>query len=224
MASVERLLEIARWAHELLPEERERARAGITEREVKKGSTICHRGDRFDGWGGVVEGIIKLSTVTAQGNAITLAVLPPGAWFGEGSLLKHEPRRYDIVAVRDSRLAILDRAAFVWLTDHSTNFLRYLVTQFNERVSYYMAAVENQRSFEPTTRLAQCIAWMFNPILCPGEHRHLAISQEELGLITGVSRPMANRGLKKLEDMRFIRIERQGITVLDPAGLLSFKE
>jgi hypothetical protein len=107
----------------------------------------------------------------------------------------------------------------MWLMDNSIGFLRFLVTHFNERVSLYMAAVQNERSFEPTTRIAQCISWLFNPILSPGDHRTLEISQEEIGLISGVSRPLANKGLKKLEEKHLIRVEHNGITVLDLVGL-----
>mgnify|MGYP006175323757 CR=1 FL=1 len=39
----------------------------------------------------------------------TFAGLTAGAWFGEGTVLKKEPRRYDVVALRDTRLAMMDR-------------------------------------------------------------------------------------------------------------------
>ena len=38
-----------------------------------------------------------------------MAGLTAGAWFGEGSMLKSELRRYDVVALRDTRLALMDR-------------------------------------------------------------------------------------------------------------------
>lgn len=217
--SAERALQVAPWARQLSNEELDRARAGMSEKAVKKGATICHRGDKFDYWSGVISGFIKCSSVTSSGDQVTIAAIPAGAWFGEGSVIKDEPRRYDIVALRDSTLALLDRPTFMWLMDNSNRFLRHLVTHLNERVSLYIAALENDRSFEPTTRIARCISWLFNPILFPGGDRTLEISQEEVGLISGVSRPLANKGLKSLENKGLISIQHNSITVLDLASL-----
>jgi CRP/FNR family transcriptional regulator, cyclic AMP receptor protein len=36
--------------------------------------------------------------------------------------LKNEPRRYDVVALRETRLALMDRSAFFWLYDNSAAF------------------------------------------------------------------------------------------------------
>jgi CRP-like cAMP-binding protein len=55
------------------------------------------------------------------------------AWFGEGAVLKKEPRRYDLVALRDARLAMTERATFLWLFENSVAFNRFLVEQLNER-------------------------------------------------------------------------------------------
>jgi DNA-binding GntR family transcriptional regulator len=48
---------------------------------------------------------------------------------------------------------------------------------------------------------------------------HLEISQEELGLLSGMSRQIANKSLKLLESKGLLRIEHRGVTVLDLARL-----
>jgi CRP/FNR family cyclic AMP-dependent transcriptional regulator len=89
------------WGRELSRDEVERACQGLVERQFSKGSYICHRGDRRDCWTGVNQGLLKLSTISRGGKAITFAGIRPGGWFGEGSVLKNEPRKYDVVALRD---------------------------------------------------------------------------------------------------------------------------
>jgi hypothetical protein len=42
---------------------------------------------------------------------------PTAGWFGEGSLLKSEPRRYDGIALRDSSIAFMPRNTFALLLD-----------------------------------------------------------------------------------------------------------
>jgi CRP-like cAMP-binding protein len=54
---------------------------------------------------------------------------PAGGWFGEGSLLKHEARRYDAIAIRDSQIALMPRATFDWLLASSIGFNGYLLRQ-----------------------------------------------------------------------------------------------
>ena len=77
------------------------------------------RGDPFDYWTGIVTGLARMGTVSSGGKAASFAGLTAGAWFGEGSVLKNEPRRYDVVALRDTRLALMDRSTFFWLFENS---------------------------------------------------------------------------------------------------------
>ncbi len=177
MISREQLLKIAFWARDLAEGEIEPARRGIVEKTFPAGAYICHRGDRLDSWTGVIDGLVKMGTVSKSGKDVTFTGLRTGGWFGEGTILKDEPRRYDLVALRETRMALMNRAAFLWLFE-----------QF------------------------------------PGGGSHLEISQEELGLLTGISRQATNKSLQVLESKGLVRVERNGITVLDLASLGHYGE
>jgi len=82
--------------------------------------------------------------------------------------------------------------------------------------------VEYDRTLNATARLARNIAWLFNPVLYPDGGRHLEISQEEIGLLSGLSRPVTNKSLKTLETKGLLRVERAGLTVLDLERLREF--
>lgn len=209
------LKQVAVWSHEMTDEERERARKGISERTYGKGAYICHQGDRFDSWAGVVTGLVKLATVSDLGKQVSLAGLTNGAWFGEGSLLKSEARRYDIVALRESRLMLMDMATFNWMLEHSVGFNRYLVRQFNERLGQFIGQVENDRMLDATGRVAHTLALLFNPRTNPGVGRQIAITQEEIGLLSGLSRQVTNQSLKILEGRGLLQVERGGISIKD---------
>ncbi len=213
---------MAAWARDLTPEEAEKARRGIVERTYGKGNYICHQGDRFDCWGGIVSGLVKLSTVSDSGKQVSLAGLAAGAWFGEGSLLKNEPRRYDLVALRESRLMLMDLPTFNWLFEHSVGFNRFLVHQFNERLAQFIGQVENDRMLDATGRVARALASIFNPRVNPGVGTHLAITQEEIGLLSGLSRQVTNQSLKVLEHARVVQVERGGIAIRDWLDLVRF--
>jgi CRP-like cAMP-binding protein len=112
-------------------------------------------------------------------------------------------------------MALMDRATFFWLFENSVAFNRFLVRQFNERVGQFIALVEYDRMLDAPARLARNVAWLFNPILYRDVSRHLEISQEEIGLLSGISRQMANKSLQILEKEGLLRVERGGITVLE---------
>ena len=73
MSAREDIVRDAIWAVELKEEELERARRGMVEKHFVRGSYVCHRGDRLDYWTGVVSGLVKISTISHSGKAMTFA-------------------------------------------------------------------------------------------------------------------------------------------------------
>ena len=128
------------------------------------------------------------------------------------------------VALRETRLAIMDRATFLWLFENSVAFNRFLVAQLNERVGHFMGLLEYGRMLDATGRVARCIASLFNPILYPDKTRHLEITQEEVGALSGMSRQNANQCLKRLEKEGMLRLDYGGLTILDLEGLRHYGE
>ncbi len=213
---------MAFWAGGLTEAEAARAMAGLSERRYVAGAYICHRGDRLDSWTGVITGLVKISAISRSGKAMTFAGIGPGGWFGEGSVIKNEPRKYDLVALRDARLALMNRATFMWLFENSVGFNRFLVHQLNERMGQFIATIEHDRIHDPLARVARNLAWLFNPVLYPNTGDYIEITQEELALLAGVSRQVANKALQTLEGAGLVRLERGGIRVVDLASLGSY--
>ena len=77
----------------------------------------------------MITGLLKLGTVSRNGKAVTLAGIGAGGWFGEGTVLKSEARQYDLFALRNTRMALMDRATFFWMFENSVGFNRYLIRQ-----------------------------------------------------------------------------------------------
>ncbi|MDO8930963.1 MAG: Crp/Fnr family transcriptional regulator [Rhodocyclaceae bacterium] len=215
-------LRSSRWAASLDADELARVDKGMCERQVVAGGFVCRKGEPVDCWYGIIEGLAKMSSDWVTGKTATYTGIPAGGWFGEGSILKSEPRRYDVIALRDSRIACMRRETFQWLLDHSIPFNRFLLTQLNERLGQFIGLLESERLLDTDTRVARCLAGLFNPILYPGLGPQISISQEEIGYLAGVSRQRVNRSLKILEDAGFLSIEYGGVTILDLDGLRRF--
>jgi CRP-like cAMP-binding protein len=220
--SLEQMLRRTSWAQSLSAEALVRARDGTVERAVPAAGFVCSKGEPVEHWYGVIDGLVKMSSDWVTGKTASFTGIAAGGWFGEGSMLKTEVRRYDVVALRDSRVACMRRETFHWLLDHSIAFNRFIINQLNERLSLFIGLLESERLLDVDARVARTMAALFHPVLQPGITSRVAISQEEIGYLAGVSRQRVNRALRSLEEAGFLSTEYGGITVLDLDGLRSF--
>ena len=187
--------------------------------QVHTGELLCRVGKPATYWFGVIDGLLKMSKDTALGIPITFTGVPPGGWFGEGTLLKREAYRYDVQALRNSTVAGISVETFHWLLDRSVPFNRFVLQQLNERLGQFIAAREIDRLSDPDVRVARSLAALFHPLLYPGVGSLLRITQTELGYLVGLSRQRVNKALHHLQDAALIRIEYGGLRVLDLDGL-----
>jgi CRP/FNR family transcriptional regulator, cyclic AMP receptor protein len=221
-SGLSRFIDASPWRGGLTDEQVERVKRDAFTRGYQSGATVLTRGSPSVHWLGVVDGVLKVDSVSLDGRATTFADVPAGAWFGEGAVLKAEPRPYAVVAIRDSTVAFVPRATFQWLIDESRPFSRWLIEQLNARLGYYVGLVEAFRFKEAPARVAFCIAELFNPQLYPVTQAKLLISQGEIARLSGLSRQNTNQALHKLEHAGLVRITYGAIEVLDLQGLRAF--
>jgi CRP/FNR family cyclic AMP-dependent transcriptional regulator len=211
------------WAKLLTPGQMARVEADTIEQFVPKGGFVCRKGEMVDCWIGVMDGLVKINNNSPEGKAVTFAGVHSGGWLGEGTLLKQERRKYDVTALRDSRIARMPASTFGWLLDNSLPFNRFLLLQLNERLGQFIGMVEFDRLLDVDTKVARCLAALFNPYLYPGTDTLLQISQEEVGYLSGASRQRANQALQVLEKEGLLKVDYGGIQILDLDGLRQFR-
>jgi CRP-like cAMP-binding protein len=207
------------WLAQLAPVHRQLALSSLRVVQADVGEYICRVGRPASYWFGVIDGLLKMSNDGDQGTPITFTGVPPGAWFGEGTLLKGEPYRYNIEALRRTVVAGVPVEVFHQLLAHSLPFNRFVLNQLNERLGQFIAAREIDRLNDPDSRVARNLSALFHPVLYPGVGQVLRITQQELGYLIGLSRQRVNEALRVLQARGLIRIEYGGLRVLDPAGL-----
>lgn len=219
--SLEVLLQNSPWMIGLNVAEQNRVRQDIQVKQIPVEGFVCRRGQGADYWFGVISGVVKVNNVAPSGKSTTLLGLAPGSWFGEGSLLKEESRRYDATALRDSEIAFMPKSTFLWLLDNSLFFNRFLISQLNKRLGQFIGAMENERLLDVDARVARSLAAMFDSWY-PQQTLMLKISQEEIGQLAGLSRQRVNSALKVLDERGLIRVNYGEIHVLDLAKLSTF--
>jgi hypothetical protein len=118
----------------------------------------CLRGPArraVDYWIGVHEGLIKLAVYNIDGRSSTLSGVPEGGWCGEGSVIKREPRRYDVIAIRASQILLVPADTFHRLMAESLPFNAFVIGQLNERMGQFIATVQNERLLDVDARVAR---------------------------------------------------------------------
>lgn len=214
----------AAWFPVLGAEERERVLRDISSTQYAPGAMIERKGERATSWLGVSSGLVKVSVGNPEGKLASLMGVPAGGWFGEGSLLKRERRKYDVVALRASTVLRMPETTFDWLLDRSIPFNRYLLHQLNERVGQFVGKAESDRLLDPEARVARCLLELVNPLLYPGRAMRLDITQEEIGYLARISRQRTNQALRTLEGEKLVSVEYGAVHVLDLEGLKSYGE
>ena len=216
------MLRASLWTRSLAPQQIARVEAETQVRTLPVGVPVCRKGEPVEHWIGVIDGLVKMTSVTPEGKTTTFLGVTSGGWFGEGSLLKDRTRKYDVVTLRESIVAYMPRATFEWLLDTSIDFNRFLLMQLNERLGQFIAMVEYERLLETDARVARSLASLFNPVLYPEQATEVQLSQEEVGYLTGISRQRANQALQVLEKAGLLKVEYGRIRILDLEGLRSF--
>ncbi len=210
------------WLALLNAEERARAVDDLRVVQAQTGELVCRVGRPATYWFGLIDGLLKMSNDSALGMPITFTGVPPGGWFGEGTVLKREIYRYNIQALRRSLVTGISVDTFHWLLDRSIGFNRFVLSQLNERLGQFIAAREIDRLTHPDERVARNLAALFHPVLYPGVGKLLRITQQELGYLVGLSRQRVNSALHALQQAGVIAVEYGGVRVLDLERLRAY--
>ena len=84
------------WLQLLSEEERAEVVPRIVVSDPQQGDYVCRIGRPVTYWFGVISGLLKMSSDNESGQTMTFTGVPPGGWFGEGTVLKRESYRYNI--------------------------------------------------------------------------------------------------------------------------------
>ena len=202
------------WFTQLPAEQQARVTDSTLTLAASKGELLLPAGATVEGWYAVLSGLVRLQSPSGQGRVSAFLGVPDGEWFGEGSTLKTERRRYEVMALRDTVLLCLPRAEFENLLAHSLPFNHFLVAHLNRRLGQAMAIVEAGRLRAPGQRVALFLSQMFWQ-----GRRRVILSQEELGHLAGLSRQTVNRALKAMEEQGLVSLDFGRVTILDASAL-----
>lgn len=192
----------------------ERLRNEVFAVQGDKGAVMMPAGSAVEGWHAVLSGLVMLQSPASKGRSSAFIGVPDGEWFGEGSAMKPEPRKYNVVALRPTTLLCLPLPLFATLRESSLAFNQFLVQHLNMRLGQAMTIIEAGRTQSPEYRVALYLSRLFWR-----STRRLNLTQDELGQLVGLSRQTVNRVLRTLEELGIVSLDFGKVAIVDDEAL-----
>jgi CRP/FNR family transcriptional regulator, cyclic AMP receptor protein len=162
--------------------------------------TLFWAGDEGDGCYRVDEGLLKASVAEPGGNERILAVLGPGSVVGELSMIDRASRSASVVALRDSKLSFISRAAFEAFGQSRPELYRHLTTLLAHRLRFTNDIVVATSFLSVKGRVARVLLSLAEEFgRDVGQGRIVIqqkVSQGDLAAMAGIARENVSRVLR----------------------------
>jgi CRP/FNR family cyclic AMP-dependent transcriptional regulator len=196
--------------------------ARVRHRKYARGEAVFLKGDPGTSLCIVELGRIKLGFTSVEGREVIFDLLGPGEEFGELALLDGEPRSADAVAVEPSRLLLLDRGEFVRYLEQHGRLALQLLAIMSQRLRRDAELIQDAVFLDVPARVARTLLRLAVDDVTPGPpgvRRTPRLIQSDLAGLVGTTRETLNKWLSMYETQGLIRLEKEGIAVLQPDAL-----
>lgn len=168
----------------------------MTRRRFRRDEVIFHEGDPGDSLHVVVEGRVKITRESAEGEEAIVVILGSGDSFGELVLLDGAPRSATATAMEPSETMTMSRATFVDLVEGGSPFRTQLLTGIARRIRRLTDQLAEVHFLDLAGRLALQLTRLAEES-APGETRDIRLSttltQSDLASMVGGTRQRVNQ-------------------------------
>jgi CRP-like cAMP-binding protein len=199
----------------------ELARAGQV-RRFKDKEYLVRRGEQPIGLGVILQGCVRSGSLSADGHEFTFSLLKPGALIWLISALDGQGTVNDAIAYGDTEIWVIPRAAYLRVLQHTPELYGYFVQMLCYRMRKAHSLVEELALVPLQQRLPRQLC----TLACAESGGRtdmgeiiLDVTQQDLAVLLGVTRPIVNRALKELELEGLIAVRYHKVVVRDFAAL-----
>ncbi|MEL6967535.1 MAG: Crp/Fnr family transcriptional regulator [Pseudomonadota bacterium] len=175
-------------------------------------------GDPVDGVHFIVDGAMRLESLTESGDRLLVGDLLAGDVFGLLSVLDREPSIHHASALGDTTSVFVpaDRFRAIVYADH--DLMREVIEIMCQRLRMSLVMVTRFAPGSQTSRVVRCLVAIADQLgfSAPVEnHATVTINQYDIAAMLSVSRQSVNRVLKELVEQGLIDVRYNQIEVLD---------
>jgi CRP/FNR family transcriptional regulator len=178
---------------------------------VPAGAMLFDDRQSCEGFPFIVEGSVRVSKCAPSGRELPLYRVGPGETciISSSCLLGHEDYNARGVTEADTLLMLLPKPVFDELMGERP-FRDFVFHLFAERIADLMQLIEEVAFRKLDQRLAALLL---------GKGRFLHVTHQQLADELGSVREIVSRLLKSFADQGLVRLGREQVEILDPAGL-----
>ena len=189
---------------------------------LKRGATIFSKGDPGTSLIAVISGTVKISVSSVDGRNAILNLVGAGEIFGEISLLDGLARSADATANSNCEIFVIDRREFIPFVRSQPALAMKFIELLCTRLRRTSDQVEEVILQNLPGRLASALLRLTEKHK-PGS-RMIAITQQEISEMVGMSRESINKQLRAWAARSWVRLEHGAIVVLNAEMLRELAE
>jgi CRP/FNR family cyclic AMP-dependent transcriptional regulator len=180
---------------------------------------IISEGDPGDALSIILSGQVKVTVIAEDGREVILAVLGPGAFFGEMALLDDEPRSAHVISMEDTALLQLRREDLRARLRLAPDLAISLLRELSRRLRPADHTIASLMLLDVNGRIARLLLELAREEGKPGTRITRRLTHAAIGQMVGASRETVSRTMRNLVLSNLIAVNRREITLLDPAAL-----
>jgi CRP-like cAMP-binding protein len=210
------LLLTGQWFSQLPAALQDRLLAMAQLRRLASAQRLFHRGDPPCGLYAVLEGAVRVGSISESGKELLLVLVEPPHWFGEISLFDGQPRTHDAFAEGQVTLLNLPQAPLLALLHEQPEHWRDFALLMSQKMRLAFIALEEMSLLPAPQRLARRLLLITEGYGgLTGKRRVIQLAQEQLAMMLALSRQTTNQILKELEAQGALRLTYGEIEILD---------
>ena len=190
--------------------------ASMRRRRFARREIVFHQGDLGDEFHLVARGRLAVQASTSLGDIVTLIVVGPGDFFGELALLDPGARRNaTVLALEPAETLVLSGERFNELRQEQPSVNEVLVEALAARLRRMTDVLVEALYFPAETRLLRRLVEIAEEWDWEDERGRLRLTQEDLALMAGTTRPTVNRVLQRAAQEGVVAVGRGYVEIRD---------
>ncbi|MBC7730601.1 MAG: Crp/Fnr family transcriptional regulator [Bacteriovorax sp.] len=185
----------------------------VVKRRFRRGEIVVEHGKKSNALFIMLTGRARVLTADQRGREVILAVLQPGDYVGEMSLIDNQPHSATVRAEVQSDMLVLGRAEFARCLPENSSLSYAIMRGLVQRLRSADRQIESLALLDVYGRVARALLEMSEMV---GEQQVIRnkVSRQDLAKVVGASREMVSRVMKDLEEREMIETQENGSVVI----------
>jgi CRP-like cAMP-binding protein len=184
----------------------------IVKRRYKRGDNIVEQGKKSNALFIMLTGRARVISGDGRGREVILAILNPGDYIGEMSLIDNEPHSATVQAEIQTDVLELARVDFARCLPENTSMAYAVMKGLVQRLRHADRQIQSLALMDVYGRVARALLETATPQADGTRLIRSKVSRSDIAKMVGASREMVSRVMKDLEQRGFIEVMDDGAT------------